>query len=187
MTKCKADLGETLSFNKYQLTGLYRKTFRPWPVNNFQRSLAWQSYYGASLVRDKLARDGYSGQTNCPRFWQSNEIALHAIMQCSRISETWFYAENLLSCVERVRLSSESIIKNVSPPSHSKERGCSIAVIATAKEVIWKSCLRSVATGDFLSNRLIRLINDFGKLKRKIRMKRSCLPLRVFEKKMEKI
>ncbi|GAB1599396.1 hypothetical protein Ahia01_000216800, partial [Argonauta hians] len=145
-------LGETLTVDDDQLAGLFRRTFGPGPMDNFQRSLAWQCYRGALPVRDKLFRHGYQryGQL-CPRCDRENETVQHALITCPGVRDVWVYAEQLLSRMGAAALSTESIVK-IDPPSHLCEEGRAVfvALVAVAKMIVWWTRLRGLKSGFFL-------------------------------------
>lgn len=95
----------TLGIDDDELSSLFGRTFGPRSRNNFQRSFAWQCYRVALPVRDQLYRHGSAVSQASPRCAQSNETALHALVQCLSIAELWVYVEELLSCVGQIWLS----------------------------------------------------------------------------------
>lgn len=111
--KCDDFLGVTLGLDDTQLSGLFRMTFGTGPLEDFQNSLAWQCY------RWTLPRFGASCLPRCGMFRQNYETVLHAIVQ--RRLKMWIYVEQLLSYIEGMRLSSESLIKIVPPSSFDRE------------------------------------------------------------------
>lgn len=54
--RCDDDFGEILGMDEEYLDRFFRFTFRSRPMDNFQRSPAWQCYRGALPVQDKLYR-----------------------------------------------------------------------------------------------------------------------------------
>lgn len=82
MLCCQCDLiflsSQACNSTNGQLTILFRMTFGPGPLDNFQKSLAWQRHQLALPVRDKLARHYTFCLPTCPRCEQNNETLLHA-------------------------------------------------------------------------------------------------------------
>lgn len=71
-----------LSFDKNQLAKLFRRTFGPSSLDNFQITLTCQRLRDALPVRDKLTRyDGFFSPT-FPKWEQGRENILHALVQC---------------------------------------------------------------------------------------------------------
>lgn len=60
-------------------------------MDNYQKSLAWQCYRGASPFRY-----GSSSTQTCLRCGQNSETNRHAIVQFPKISEQWVYVDQLL-------------------------------------------------------------------------------------------
>lgn len=115
-------LGETLGFNKDQLASLFKRTFGPSYLDNYQKSLTWQHYRGVLSVHGKLSRHRISVPLACPRSEQDNESVLHALVQCLALLSFIVYVDHALSHLRRVQLSAESIIKIVPPSRLSKGR-----------------------------------------------------------------
>lgn len=126
-------------------------------------------------IRDKLFRHGSSPLLTCPRCMQDSVSVLHAIVQCSKISELWVYVEHLLSHLRRVQLLSKSIMKIVPSSSRNREeQACFLLVVAIAKEEMWEKRVKGIVTGIFISS--LELINFFPfHLKKKIRPENRCL------------
>jgi hypothetical protein len=168
-------LGETLGIDEEELAGLFRRTFSPGTMDNFQKSLAWQCYRKALPVRDKLYRHGSAVRRSCPRCAQSDETVLHALVQCPSIADLWSFVEQLLSRVGWIRLSAESIVKIAPPPSFGREgQAIFLCLVAMAKEVVWWTRLKGLKTDTFLFG---QALIDFFKfhLKRKLRVEREVL------------
>ncbi len=168
-------LGETLGADESELAGLFRRTFGPGTMDNFQKSLAWQCYRKALPVRDKLHRHGSAVSRACPRCAQGDETVLHALVQCPDIANLWSYVEQLLSRMEQTRLSAESIVRIAPPPSFGREgQAVFLCLVAMAKEVVWWTRLKGLKTDTFLSG---HALTDFFKfhLERKVRVEREVL------------
>ncbi|GAB1597330.1 hypothetical protein Ahia01_000009400 [Argonauta hians] len=170
------DLGERLGVSELQLSGLFRRTFGPGPMDNFQRSLAWQLYRGALPVRDKLKRHGCAVTRICQRCMQAEETPLHALVQFPNISPLWIYVEQLLLRMGWVSLTTESIIRIMPPPSFCKEgRAAFLCLVAVAKEIVWWTRYEGWKGGTYLSGD--PLVNFFRHhLKRRLRVERRVLP-----------
>ena len=182
------DLGANLGVDEDYLTRLFQTTFGPGPMDNHQRSLAWQCYRGALPVRDKLYRHGSRNtEPTCPRCRLNDETVLHALVQCPAICDLWAYVEQLLSRLGRIDLSTESIVNIVAPPSLQKEgKAVFLTLVAMAKECVWWSRLKGLQTNTFLSDQ--PLINFFKyHLKRKIRVEREVLSNECFVKRWVKV
>ena len=149
--KAEDVLGESLGADEGQLADLFRRTFGPKYLNNYQKSLAWQCYRSALPVRDKLSRHGGRVSPICPRCEQDRETVLHAFVECPKLADLITYVERVLSSIGRVQLSAESIIKIVPPPSFRGERlACFFCTVAILKEVVWLT-RRSLSREDFRS------------------------------------
>jgi hypothetical protein len=173
-------LGETLGVDGKKLAALYRRTFGPGPMDNFQKSLAWQCYRGALPVRDKLYRHGSAVTRTCPRCAQGDETVLHALVQCPCIADLWSYVEQLLSRVGRIELSTESILKIDPPPSFGREgRAVFLCLVAMAKEIVWWTRLKGLKTDIFLFGQALIGFFKFH-LKRKVRVEREVLLPSIF-------
>lgn len=168
--------GETLGLDDTQLATLFQRTFESKTLDNFQKSLVWQCYRGALPIWDKLTRHGIPGSSNCPRCWWDKETALHAIVQCPKVTDVWVYAEQLLSNTGRVQLLSESIVKIDSP---GFLKNCFLIEEAIAREVIWKARMKGLRSDIFISSP--DLVNLFiFHLKRKVGLERRCLCVKMF-------
>jgi hypothetical protein len=176
-------LGETLGIDGEKLAALYRRTFGPGPMDNFQKSLAWQCYRGALPVRDKLHRHGSAVTRTCPRCAQSDETVLHALVQCACIADLWSYVEQLLSRVGRIDLSTETILKIDPPPSFGREgRAVFLCLVAMTKEIVWWTRLKGLKTDTFLFGQALIGFFKFH-LKRKVRVEREVLsPSKFYER-----
>lgn len=92
----------------------------------------------------------------------------------------WTCAEQLLSHLERVQLSSKSIIKLVPASSLGTEgKACFFTVVAIVKEVVRKTRMKGVATGNFISS--LGLLKFFASLlKRKIMLDKKSLSFDIY-------
>lgn len=91
-----------------QLTDLFRMY-----LVNYQNFLVWKCYFSAILVRIKLSRRGMAVTTTCPQCVRHRETVLYAFVEYSEMGDFITFAERILSLMERVQLSTESVIKTV--------------------------------------------------------------------------
>ncbi|XP_036366636.1 uncharacterized protein LOC118766888 [Octopus sinensis] len=175
----EAGNNDTLGLGDNQLDSLFRRTFGPGCLDNFPKSLAWQCYRGALPIRDKLARHGQTTTADCPRCGRDRKLScmlLFSVLECLKCG----LMQNM-SGLGRVQLSSESIVKIDLPDFLTKESNqCFLAVVAIAKEVVWKSRMKGLATGNLISG--LGLVRYFiFHFKRKLRLERRCHSKKMFK------
>lgn len=120
-------------------------------LDYYWRSLAWQCYRNALPIHKKLSRHGVPITLTCSRCRQDHETVLHALVQCSVLSSLIIYVEHLLY-LGRIQLSSESIIKGVSPTRLTMEsEACFLCIAVILKECVWRTRMQGLATGSFVS------------------------------------
>lgn len=82
------------------------------------------------------------------------KLFLHSFVQSSMLSDLWNYTKHILSHLGKVQMSAESIIRIVSSTSLNEERKVfTLAVVTMAKEAIWKTRVKGINTGTFISSR----------------------------------
>lgn len=96
-------------------------------------------------------------------------------MKYTVIREMTAYVEQLLSTIERIQLSTESIINIILPSFLNRgEEGLFSRFSATLKETIWRTYVKGIASGTFMS--AWGLIGYFNySLKSKIRLDKRYL------------
>lgn len=107
-------------------------SFSPGAIDNHQRSLTWICYGESLPVWDMVYR--HSCINTGPTFPTCGLIdvtVLHTFVQCPTISDLWAYKKPLLSCVERIQLSGETII-NISPPFSSNRKCQAVFIVLVA-------------------------------------------------------
>lgn len=111
-------LGGTLHFEEVEriIVCFFRKTFGSETVDNFQKLLNWQCYRGRALpVQDKL----YMRRSTVRRSSRGARGARRPF--CTYLTNLCGYVDQLLSRIERIRLSVEPIVKINPLPSISPE------------------------------------------------------------------
>lgn len=97
--KSDNDPGGILGVERDQLTDIFRGPFGPEPMDNFQKSLAWQYQRNALLIRDQLYRLGSAVRRPCPKRTQCDDTVLYAHVRCPCITDLWSFVKTVgVSC-----------------------------------------------------------------------------------------
>lgn len=151
-------LGEILGVEEDQLVVLFQRTLELGAMDRFQKSPVWKCYRGILSVRDKLYRRGSAVNRACLRFTLDDETVLQELFQCPNIADLWVYVEYLLSCVRRIRLSTESTVKIVQQTCFNRERkSVFICLVVMTKKVVWWRSLKGLKANTFLFRRSLQV------------------------------
>lgn len=121
----------------------------------------------------------------CPRCEYDDETVLHALVRFPKISGLIVYAEHVLLHLGRV---DKCMIKITPPPGLSKKGvECLLCTNANLKERIWKTRMKVVAMGTFISGLGLLLYYFRCHPKSKIGLERGHLSRSMYEKRCKNV